>query len=142
VLNSNGIRLNSIEFTQPNTATTWFIFIDDIMVDLNGTEATGARMAGEPAKEGTSSTTDMVQKKEGSIIVYPNPGNGVFTIDFKQDQVTGFTLKVLDTYGKKLSERKYTGGTQKIDLGHMPRGVYILYVNAGPVNETFKVVIK
>jgi hypothetical protein len=142
VLNSNGIRLNSIEFTQSNTATTWFIFIDDIMVDLNGTEATGARLAAEPTKEGSSSTTDMVQKKEGNILVYPNPGNGVFTIDFKQQSVNAFTLKVLDTYGKKLSERKYTGGTQKIDLGHLPKGVYILYVNSTPVNESFKIVIK
>jgi hypothetical protein len=142
VLNSNGIRLNSIEFTQPNTAATWFIFIDDIMVDLNGSEATGARVAAEPTKEEASSTTDMVQKKEGNIMVYPNPGNGVFTIDFKQHPVNAFNLKVLDTYGKKLSERKYTGGTQKIDLGYLPAGVYILYINAGPVNETMKVVIK
>jgi hypothetical protein len=142
VLNSSGIRLNSIEFTQPNTANTWFVFIDDIMVDLNGTEGTGARLVGDPNAEVPSATTDMIQKKETNVIVYPNPGNGVFTIDFKQHQVNDFTLKVLDTYGKKLSERKYSGGKQKIDLGHLPRGVYILYVNSKPLNESFKIVIK
>jgi hypothetical protein len=142
VLNSNGIRLNSIEFTQANTATTWFIFIDDIMVDPNGTEATGARLVTEPGNETPASTIDMTQKKEGNIVVYPNPGNGVFTIDFKQHKVKEFTLKVLDTYGKKLSERKYTGGKQNIDLAHLPKGVYILYINSKPVNESIKVVIK
>jgi hypothetical protein len=99
-------------------------------------------MVTEPGNEPPSSTIDMTQKKEGNIVVYPNPGNGIFTIDFKQHEVKEFTLKVLDTYGKKLSERKYTGGKQNIDLAHLPKGVYILYVNSKPVNESFKVVIK
>lgn len=142
VLNSNGIRLNSIEFTQPNTANTWFIFFDDIMVDPNSAEATGARMMGEPEKATPVSATEMIQRNENKIVVYPNPGTGVFTIDFKQEPVKDFSVKVLDTYGKKLSERKYSGGTQKVDLGHLPKGVYILYVNSTPVNESFKVVIK
>ncbi|MCS3797788.1 phosphodiester glycosidase family protein [Niastella sp. OAS944] len=142
VLNSNGIRLNSIEFTQPNTANTWFIFFDDIMVDPNGTETTGARMMGEPEKAASAAATEMIQRNENKIIVYPNPGTGIFTIDFKQEPVNDFSVKVLDTYGKKLSERKYSGGTQKIDLGHLPKGVYILYVNSTAVNESFKVVIK
>jgi hypothetical protein len=142
VLNSSGIRLNSIEFTQPNTAATWFIFIDDIMVDLNGTEGTGARLVSDPTTAIPSATTDMIQKKEANVIVYPNPGNGVFTIDFKQHPVSSFTLKVHDTYGKKLMEKKYTGGKQMIDLGRLPRGTYILYVNSEPVNESFKIVIK
>lgn len=139
-LESSGIRLNSIEFTQPNTSNTWFVFIDDIMVDLNGTA--GARLVAGPNAAVPSATTDMIQKKEARVIVYPNPGNGVFTIDFKQHQVNDFTLKVLDTYGKKLTEKKYTGGKQKIDLGYLPKGAYILYVNSKPVNESLKIVIK
>ncbi|WP_207514720.1 phosphodiester glycosidase family protein [Longitalea luteola] len=138
VLQSNGIRLNSIVFTQPNTAQDWFIFIDDIMVDLNGTAATGARKAADP----DIPNGDVIKEMKENIIVYPNPGNGIFTIDFKQKQVSSFDLTVMDTYGKKISIRKYKGGTQTVNLSHLPKGIYLLYINGGAVNRSVKIVIK
>lgn len=138
-LESAGVRLDAIEFTQPNTATTWFIYVDDIMVDPNGSAGTGVRLVADTAK---AVAPPVIKEKEAPVMIYPNPGNGIFTIDFKQQEVTTFNLKVLDTYGKKLLERKYEGGTQIVNLAHLPKGLYIVYVNAGTINQTFKIVIK
>ncbi|MBO9199377.1 MULTISPECIES: phosphodiester glycosidase family protein [Niastella] len=141
-LESAGVRLDAIEFTQPNTATTWFIFVDDIMVDPNGTAGTGVRLVADTAKEIVEVKPATRPAINDHVTVYPNPGNGIFNIDFKQYAVTSFDLQVLDRFGRKLLDKKYTGGSQPINLSHLPAGLYFMYVTSGQINEAFKIVIK
>ncbi|AEW02172.1 hypothetical protein A4D02_34405 [Niastella koreensis] len=140
-LESAGVRLDALEFTQPNTSTTWFIFVDDIMVDPNGTDGTGVRLVADTAKAVAVTPAASLPAKT-PITIYPNPGNGIFNLDFKQYAVTSFNLQVLDRFGRKLLDKKYQGGSQSINLPHLPAGLYFMYVTAGQINETFKIVIK
>lgn len=140
-LESAGVRLDALEFSQPNTSTTWFIYVDDIMVDPNGTAGTGLRMVADTSKEVVETKPATLPLKD-HVTIYPNPGNGIFNIDFKQYQVKSFDLQVLDRFGRKIMDKKYQGGSQPINLSHLPAGLYFLYVTSEQINETFKVVIK
>jgi hypothetical protein len=140
-LESAGVRLDAIEFSQPNTSTTWFIYVDDIMVDPNGTAGTGVRIAADTSKEIAETKPANLPVKD-HVTIYPNPGNGIFHIDFKQYEVKSFDLQVLDRFGRKIMDKKYQGGSQPIDLSHLPAGLYFLHVISEQIDETFKVVIK
>lgn len=69
-----------------------------------------------------------------SFELYPNPSDGVFHLGFELYQRKEVNIEVLDISGKILM-RENAGTTQvfqsEIDLGHLPRGLYILRIRAG-----------
>lgn len=143
-INSTAATLDAIEFSQPNTSTTWFIFLDDLMMDPLSTESTqihGIAKQVEQVVEFKEEKTEIIEKEKGRIAVYPNPAKGRFQIDFKKWEVNCFDLQVLDNSGKTVHKRTYTGGSQRIDLSQLPPGIYYCYVTAGTINETFKILI-
>jgi hypothetical protein len=75
------------------------------------------------------------------LSVYPNPNKGRFRIDFNKREVNNFDLQVVDKSGKTVHRKTYTGSSQRIDLSHLPPGIYYCYLTAGAVNETFKLLI-
>lgn len=126
VINSTGARLDAIEFTQPNTANTWFIFIDDIMVDPNGAM---------PAPR-------MVTSYQPSSLVYPNPGKGLFTIDTRKFNWQAYDLEVTDLNGRQLLKKRMQQAVQTIDLSGLHAGIYFLQLKSGTFTETSKIIIQ
>jgi hypothetical protein len=149
VINSVGTRLDAIEFTQPNTSQTWFIFIDDIMVDPNGTGPTQVSIASQSSvqpfeiRTGEKPGTGKAEHNpKGAFTIFPNPSSGHFTIDFKQQNVISFNLRVLDISGRTALNKKYTGGSQVLNLSQLPPGVYVVKVTAKGINDACKIWIK
>ncbi len=75
------------------------------------------------------------------ILVFPNPGNGIFNIQFSSNYTEG-TIQVFDMNGQnvlnKTVNNRFDG---KIDLQHLPDGMYILNLNSAS-NSTSKLLIK
>lgn len=68
---------------------------------------------------------------DNSINIYPNPTNGKFNIDFKEESVQAIT--VYDSVGKVVSETKTetNATTASFDLTNYPAGIYLVKINAG-----------
>jgi hypothetical protein len=141
VINSSGARLDAIEFSQPNTSQTWFIFIDDIMVDPNGTAGTGTARMNVAA--GEEEEAPVLQEPSPALMIYPNPGKGFFTLDLSNYTLTSCDIQVFNSLGKLVFSRKATqGGIQKLDLSHLKSGLYFVQVRSDTFNKTDKLIIE
>ncbi|GAA0554946.1 phosphodiester glycosidase family protein [Chitinophaga japonensis] len=143
VINSAAATLNAIEFSQPNTSATWFIFVDDVMVDPDGT----LPAAMQAARSTNAQVALVAEKDPGAVVkkslkVYPNPSDGNLFVEFKNNNISAFSLQVLDVAGRIILDKKYNGGSQHINLSQLSTGLYFIHVTAGEVDETFRILIK
>ncbi|MES2778287.1 MAG: PKD domain-containing protein [Bacteroidota bacterium] len=65
-----------------------------------------------------------------SIQVYPNPGNDLFTIDFKHINTTK-EIRIADMCGKLVYTSQTTQHSYTFSLRHLPKGIYFLSVDSG-----------
>ncbi len=71
-----------------------------------------------------------IKGREGSIRIWPNPTSGSLQIELADEQST--LLSIHDAHGKKIMETLVSGPLHRIDLGHLPPGLYSLSVQGGP----------
>lgn len=71
--------------------------------------------------------------------IYPNPTNGIFTIQsFFDNAITG---KIYDVLGKEvLKSLSITNGMNTIDIANLPKGIYLLKVSDLGETKTIKVI--
>jgi hypothetical protein len=74
--------------------------------------------------------------------VYPNPTNGVFTLEFTgSDLPETYTIKILNLMGKEiLREVLNENHNHSFDLSDMPSGIYILHVFTGTESGVTKII--
>jgi surface antigen len=75
------------------------------------------------------------------LVVYPNPSNGIFNLEFK-NEVT--SIMVIDILGKTVLEEKNEASTvsKSIDLSSFQNGVYIIRVSNGTESSEYKVFLE
>lgn len=78
-----------------------------------------------------------------SFELYPNPSDGLFQLSFELYQAKKVTIDVMDLGGRVLlskAEGKVLSYQDEIDLGHLPKGIYLLKVSVGE-GATFRKLI-
>lgn len=80
-----------------------------------------------------------IQESErlAGLSVFPNPGNGLFTIRVEQGD---YTLKVTDVSGRLVAEAEFNGSSENIDLRDHANGLYYLQLSNGIIAETVKLI--
>ncbi len=82
---------------------------------------------------------------EDEVDVYPNPNDGTFTIRFSQSAKVKTTVKVTDSKGKIVFEKKlgkFKGDyNEQIDLKKFGSGTYIITIESGNNVEKTKVIV-
>lgn len=75
--------------------------------------------------------------------VYPNPNNGVFTIELVGDRVQNeeVLLTVVDLLGRELYTKEIKDGISQINLQHLNTGVYHLILSNKSVRGDVKIII-
>lgn len=68
---------------------------------------------------------------DGELSLYPNPNNGVFTLEYHLSETTEVSLRILDAFGKNIQSvnlgTKATGlHTLPVDISGSPNGNYLL----------------
>ncbi|MBL4709000.1 MAG: T9SS type A sorting domain-containing protein [Flavobacteriales bacterium] len=64
---------------------------------------------------------------EKDIITFPNPSNGRFSIELKNEKNLSFNLELYNPKGILFYKKENCTGTfDSIDLGNIPRGVYLI----------------
>ena len=69
--------------------------------------------------------------------VFPNPSNGIFTIQNTFDQ-KDFSVEIYDILGKKIMQQK---DSNEIDLSSSPKGIYLLKIREGNEIYTKKIIV-
>lgn len=78
-----------------------------------------------------------------SINVYPNPTIGVVTVDITAlDESGSNTLSLYDAKGETVLSRKRLMNSNTIDFMNTPKGVYILKLNLGGSEKSYKIIKK
>ena len=73
--------------------------------------------------------------------IYPNPGNGIFTIDMSRSQGDS-EVKVINPVGNVVYQESVTGNSFSIDLSNLGRGVYFMLIKNAGSNHVEKIVIE
>jgi hypothetical protein len=127
---NNHQEINSFSFTKgPTSATTTAVgdtYVNTIVMNWVAT--------GLGVKDNVSPNTQ--------VVVYPNPTNGIFNIDFKNEIKN---IKVSNMLGQVLYDEKVAvstpGTTKNIDLSSFENGTYIINVSNDKGTSNYKVVL-
>ncbi|MEX2380523.1 MAG: T9SS type A sorting domain-containing protein, partial [Vicingaceae bacterium] len=87
---------------------------------------------------------DEVSSIEG-FNIYPNPSNGLFTMNLNTKQAENFNLIVRDVQGKLIYEEgiSVNGAYRKdIDLSGLAKGVYYLHIQNDVTSKVEKLIIQ
>ena len=79
---------------------------------------------------------EIVEKKNCHL--YPNPTNGCFTIESEEES----NVNIYNMLGLRVMSLDKVSGTQQIDLGNAPRGLYFIQIQSGNNFEIKKLVIE
>lgn len=155
VITQNGDLLNS----SVSTGNQWY---------LNGTKMEGATQSSVVmTKSGTYSVTvtnsagcsttsanyaavktdvPVIQTADFSCIVYPNPNNGIFTVEIESSQSIPLSLELFSADGKLIAKQKlkFASGGQTIQFGktNLVNGVYTLQIKFGNRIVNRKLIVK
>lgn len=73
----------------------------------------------------------MLEVKKDALLIYPNPTNQDFTIEYNLENMTDVTLSVMDVNGRMLWNKVVENvleGFETIDITKMPSGVYLVKI--------------
>lgn len=76
-----------------------------------------------------------------SMNIFPNPGNGIFTLTFNSLPAENVKMDVLDQLGKVLYTQVIQSQTQTIDLSYLPAATYYIRVISNSLHITNKLII-
>ena len=73
---------------------------------------------------------------KGSIKIYPNPNNGLFTIDLLEDR----QVEIVNVLGEKIREQLLVKGKNQINLEDKANGIYFVKIKYDYGQETIKII--
>lgn len=74
-----------------------------------------------------------------SMAISPNPNPGIFTISMSEEGK--YEASVFNSFGQMVYHASFTGNRQKIELGNVPSGTYVLKVVSSKCSSQAKITI-
>lgn len=78
--------------------------------------------------------------QEQGMWIYPNPNQGVFTIDFEQSDA--YQIEIFDAIGQRIFQTSFTGNKNLIQLDVQATGIYTIKVSTDNNSYYSRLVIK
>jgi len=93
---------------------------------------------------GQNPTSVINTNEDATVLVYPNPSNGFFTIDLKNNVSGTAIIKVFNMIGEEVTRFTCSGCSNKttMDLSKQAQGVYYLQISTARQTMTKKIVIE
>jgi PKD repeat protein len=89
-------------------------------------------------------TSIQLLNSEDSVLIYPNPSNGIFTIEIKKSKLSRVKVEIINVAGQILFEKNYKSAhiIDEINLTSYPKGVYTINFVTEDKLKTAKIIIK
>ena len=85
--------------------------------------------------------TEDIDAQSASLILYPNPSNGLFILEETHNNINDIQLTVFDPLGRSVhQESVFLQGKIQIDLTEQATGVYFLHWSTSESSGTFKLI--
>ncbi len=132
-LDNASVTLDAIVLQQSNTCSTWTAFIDDVAYNPSGS---GTSLKKSLNQELSTKTPDNPISK---IRVYPNPCQGLFTIETSASPDQVFEVNVYNTTGSVVYSETLYSNKKLIDIQNLPGGMYFVNIRNNDTNKTLSV---
>ncbi|GEM_PF-3382358 len=90
--------------------------------------------------------TGLEESMLSQFTLYPNPTSDVLNVEFENHQTGLVKIKVMDSFGKQLTEYEFEKSNEKfshpVELVDLPDGVYFLHLTQGEITEVRKIIKK
>lgn len=135
----SGVGVTGSDFS-PATAGAGTFVIDYIYADINGCSDTASQSVTVTVCLGYNETFS-----DAGMSIYPNPSNGLFTLELNDLKAGVLSLVVIDGAGRKVMDKQINANTTSIrtelDLGSLDNGFYFLLLKSGDASKTVKLVL-
>ncbi|TAL61432.1 MAG: PKD domain-containing protein [Bacteroidetes bacterium] len=135
--NTSGV----VSITGNDVGTAYYYFFYDWKVQQNPCASPGVLVS---ALDTCTSTGINDITVINSLVVYPNPGNGVFTASFNTARADNYSVKISNTFGQAIYEEalsNFVGAYSKeINISAYGKGVYILSISNSKEEDVKKVI--
>ncbi|WP_339839771.1 T9SS type A sorting domain-containing protein, partial [uncultured Flavobacterium sp.] len=84
-------------------------------------------------------------KSDENILIYPNPNNGNFTIQFSSETSNDVNVTVHDLRGRQVYTKSFQNNglfNQELKLNNASSGIYLVTVQDGNRKEVKKIVVE
>ena len=87
----------------------------------------------------TSLITDLEESvAPAENTIYPNPTTGCFTIGLAEES----NISIFNVIGQNILQMEKVSGSQQIQLGNAPKGLYLIHIQGRSHSETRKIIIQ
>lgn len=86
-----------------------------------------------------SNFVGLEEKIYQNLSIYPNPGNGIFTLDLHKE-FNSANFKIVNITGQVINSGILKNSKTQFDLSHQAPGIYILTISGEKINEQVKIV--
>ena len=89
--------------------------------------------------------TGIEEIKDSAVKVYPNPGHHTLYLDFSGDAGIPKSYSLLNSMGQMLMNKSFTNFTQSremVDISQYPKGLYVLRINLGEKQRSYKIMVE
>jgi hypothetical protein len=128
-----------------NSATgTWFIFFTDIAVG-DGITGTIQKVTFNLCKSALVPVLSTESYDINDLVLYPNPNNGNFNIQFTSTSGNEININVHDLRGREIFNKNYSNNglfNENLQLSNVQSGIYLVTIQDGAKKEVKKIVIE
>ena len=100
------------------------------VTDANGCTATASGVV--------NNTTGLNSTQELVLTVFPNPSNGMFTVN---SSISNGMIIVRDALGREIHNQQINSNTSFVNLENQSNGIYFMELRSGDVSKTVRVMI-
>ena len=138
-------KINVTEFNNVNVDSNGTYSVYYVAADSVGNIDTSIKRIVFVTDQGNcSSGIPSLTDFSNSVSIYPNPGDGVFTIDLTLPAIEQATITVTDIMGQVIKQISCEMGSQKqmLNITGAANGIYFVNINAGGQSVTRKLMVQ
>lgn len=138
VTNINGYNGN-------NSAGSWLIYFKDVVVDSNVASASFNSFTIQLCRSELVPVLSSASFGINDLVLYPNPNNGIFNIQFTSTTGNDIKINVHDLRGRSIFNKSYNNNglfNESLELSNVQSGIYLVTIEDGANKEVKKIIIE
>jgi hypothetical protein len=128
-----------------NSAGAWLIYFKDVVVDSNVANARFNTFTIQLCRSELVPVLSTESYDINDLVLYPNPNNGNFNIQFTSTSGNEININVHDLRGREIFAKKYSNNglfNENLQLSNVQSGIYLVTIQDGSSKVTKKIVIE